>query len=131
MARKKQTEVQAPTQGEALPPSDVNGSAEPHNGKENGSNSERKPVFQVGPIATERNSSVSASVWANEYIDRRDGRAFTVYNVSVHAMWRDADGTWKPAKSVRGSHLYAMIYCLQRASDWILAQRDPSNDCPL
>src|SRR5438874_2326581 len=39
------------------------------------------PVFKVGPIASDRNNSVSAAVWANQ-IDAKDGRSFTVYNVT-------------------------------------------------
>ncbi len=33
-------------------------------------------------------------------------------------------------KSFRGRKLYALFYCLQRSSDFILSQRDPQNDCP-
>jgi hypothetical protein len=74
------------------------------------SNGEKKqPVFKVGPIATDANNAVAAAVWGNQHT-AKDGREFTVYNVTVESRWRDA-----------------LIYCLQRCSDWILAQRDPAN----
>jgi hypothetical protein len=110
---------------------DVDGAApKPAPPQSSGKSEKPRPAYKVGPIATDKNNAVSAAVWANEHTDRKDDRTFTVYNVTVHAEWRDADGSWKPAKSVRGSHLYALIYCLQRCSEWILAQRDPANDCP-
>ena len=52
-------------------------------------------------------------------------REFTVYSVTVHASYRDTDGTWKRTSSFRGGQLYAVLFCLQRASDWILSRRDP------
>lgn len=95
------------------------------------------PLFKVGPIATDKNNSVVACVWENEHATA-DGRTFKVHNVTAEACWYDADhenedgtkGKWKSTKSFRGSQLYALIYCLERASDFILSQRDPQNDCP-
>lgn len=116
---------------DALPPSDVNGAApEPAPPQSNGNGDKRQPVFKVGPIPTDKNNAVSAAVWANEYTDPKDGRTFTVYNVTVEARWRDALGEWKSGKSFRGSQLYALLYCLQRASDWICEQRDPASTVP-
>jgi len=89
----------------------------------------KRPAYKIGPIACDKNTSVECAVWANE-ITLADQRTFTVHNVTLHGSWRDADGTWKLLKSFRGSHLHVLIYCLQRASDWILSQRDPQNDCP-
>lgn len=91
-----------------------------------GNGEKRRPIFKVGPIATDRNNTVSAAVWGNEYSDR-DGHAFTVYSVTVEASWRDANGDWKAGKSFRGSQLYALIYCLQKANEWILDQRNPQS----
>ncbi len=112
MARKRQTD-------EPLP--DV--PAESHPGELNGNSEKRLPVFKVGPIPTDKNNAVSAAVWANEVTS--DGRTFTVYNVTCESRWRDASGEWKSGKQFRGSQLYALIYCLQRCSDWVCAQRDP------
>jgi len=95
----------------------------------NGNGEKKQPVFKVGPIPTDKNNAVSAAVWENE-VNTGDCRTFTVHNVTVEARWRDVSGEWKSSKSFRGSQLYALIYCLQRASDWILAQRDPANQCP-
>ncbi len=94
------------------PPPEVNGTTE-----------KRHLVFKVGPIPTDRTNAVSVAVWANEV--EADGRTFTVYNLTVEARWRDASGEWKSGKQFRGSQVYALVYCLQRASDWICAQRDP------
>ena len=127
MAKKKTADPETPpveapeTNGPDAPQSDVNGSAEPAGG--NGD--KRGPVFRVGPIPTDRNNAVSAAVWANEI--ESDNRTFTVYNVTVEARWRDASGEWKSGKSFRGSQIYALLYCLQRCSDWICTQRDPHN----
>ena len=89
----------------------------------------RHPVFKVGPLATDRDNSVEAAVW-DRVVQTRDGREFTVYSVTVQASWRDSDGSWKKTNNYRGSQVYALVYCLQRCSDWILAQRDPSANCP-
>ena len=43
---------------------------------------------------------------------------------------RDADGNWKDGKYYRGSQVYALVYCLQKCSEWILAQRDPQQSSP-
>jgi hypothetical protein len=94
-----------------------------------GDGEKRTPVFKVGPIPTDRTSAVAAAVWENE-VTAADGRAFTVHNVTLEARYRDGSGEWKSGKGFRGAQLYALIYCLQRASDFILARRDPSNDCP-
>ena len=95
----------------------------------NGNGEKRHPVYKVGPIATDKDNSVEAAVW-DRVIQTRDGREFTVYNVTVQANWRDSDGSWKKTGNFRGSQIYALVYCLQRCSDWILAQRDPSANCP-
>lgn len=140
MPRKKTTEVAPGATG--LPP-DPSGTglqaewtegptsttppSEPAAGNGNGEG--RQPVYRVGPIPTDKDNAVTVAVWANE-VQTRDGRTFTVHNVTVEARWRDAAGEWKSGKTFRGSQCYALIYCLQRASDWILAQRDPSNRCP-
>ncbi len=107
-------ETTAPTEGipdNPSPPPAVGGGEKHH------------PVFKVGPIPTDKNNAVSVAVWANEF--ETDGRTFTVYNLTVEARWRDASGEWKSGKQFRGSQIYALVYCLQRASDWICAQRDP------
>jgi uncharacterized protein YktB (UPF0637 family) len=101
-------------------------------------NGEKKlPAFKVGPIATDKNGAVVATVWENE-IQAGDGRSFKVHNVTVEARYFDPDavnadgskGQWKTAKSFRGSQLYVVIYCLQRVSDFILGSRDPENNVP-
>jgi hypothetical protein len=101
-------------------------------------NGEKKlPAFKVGPIATDRTNAVVATVWEHE-VQAGDGRTFKVHNVMVESRYFDANhenadgskGLWKTGKSFRGSQLYALLYCVQRASDFILAQRDASNDCP-
>src|SRR5207249_2002593 len=74
------------------------------------------PAFKVGPIPTDRNNAVSCAVWENE-VAASDGRTFKVHNVTVEASYRDADGHWKSAKGFRGSQLYALLYCVQKASD--------------
>src|SRR5437588_1450199 len=84
-------------------PSEGNGSLQPEAPPPNGH--KHLPVFKVGPIASDRNNSVSAAVWANE-VSVKDGRSFTVYNVTFEATWRDADGSWKSTRSYRGSMLY-------------------------
>jgi hypothetical protein len=94
-----------------------------------GSDQKPQPVFKVGPIPTDQNHAVGAAVWENEVV-ATDGRTFTVHNVTLEARYRDGSGEWKSAKGFRGSQLYALMYCLQRASDFILARRGPSNDCP-
>ena len=89
----------------------------------------KRPTYKVGPIITDKSSCVECAVWENE-LTGADGRTFTVHNVTVQASYRDAEGNWKPTKSFRGSQLYVLLYCLQKASDFILSQRDPANDCP-
>jgi hypothetical protein len=59
-----------------------------------------------------------------------DGQSLTIHTVTVQATIRDPHGNWTVTKGFRGSQLYALLYCLQRASDFILSQRDPAKDCP-
>jgi hypothetical protein len=92
---------------------------------DNDSGKAAPPVFKVGPLATDKDNTVEAAVWAKE-LRSKDGRDFTAYSVSVQASWRDSDGSWKRGSNFRGGQIYALLYCLQRCSDWILAQRDPS-----
>src|SRR4051794_39860115 len=117
MARKK-TEAAGPAPGEAQE------AAQSHSDNGNGGKA-APPVFKCGPIPTDKDNSVEAAVWARQ-VRTRDDREFTVYSVTVQASWRDADGSWKKSHSFRGSQIYALLYCLQRCSDWILAQRDPA-----
>src|SRR4051794_5893104 len=91
----------------------------------NGGAKAAPPVFKCGPIATDKDNSVEAAVWARQ-IRTKDDRAFTVYSVSVQASWRDTGGPWKRGHSFRGSQIYALLYCLQRCSDGILARRAPA-----
>ena len=125
MARKKADEVPMDTPPMALP-------VEPENGTDGTAtatqeqppaNGKKGPVYKVGPIPTDRNTSVEAAVWQNEN-SAEDGRKFTTYNVTVQGSWRDADGQWKRSSSFRSSHLYTLIYCLQKCSDYILSLRD-------
>jgi hypothetical protein len=97
---------------------------------QSGNGQKRHPVYKVGPIPTDKDNSVEAAVW-DRVIQTRDGREFTVYSVTVQASWRDSDGTWKRTGSFRGSQVYALVYCLQRCSDWILSMRDAANNCPI
>ena len=64
------------------------------------------------------------------FVNVKDGRSFTVYNVTFEATWRDADGTWKTTRSYRGSMLYVLMHCIARCNDWILSQRDPQAEIP-
>lgn len=96
---------------------------------EAGNGEKRLPTFKVGPIPTDASSCITCSVWESE-AKTGDGRTFKVHTVTIEALSRDADGQWKPVKGFRGSQLYALLYCVQRASDFILCQRDPANDCP-
>ena len=111
----------------AIPISPSEGSLQPEAPPPNGH--KHLPCFKVGPIASDRNNSVSAAVWANQ-IDAKDGRSFTVYNVTFEATWRDADGSWKATKSYRGSMLYVLMHCISRCNEWILSQRDPQAEIP-
>ncbi len=108
-----------------LPVSDTNGT---HTEAPPGNGGGKRPVFKVGPITTSKDNAVAAYVWANEAT--ANGQTFTVYNVTVDSRYRDATGEWKSGKNYRGSQLHVLVYCLQRCSDWILAQRDPAQDCP-
>lgn len=100
------------------PPSESGGNGEP-----------KRPTYKVGPILTDKNSAVECAVWAGE-VTSSDGRKYPVHTVTVLSLMRGSDGAWKPTKGFRGSQLYALLYCLQRCSDFILSQRDPANDCP-
>lgn len=112
-----------------VPPAETNGATN-HTEPAPSSNGDRRhPVYKVGPVATDKDNSVEAAVW-DRVVQTRDGREFTVYSVTVQASWRDGDGAWKRTNNFRGSQVYALVYCLQRCSDWILAQRDPSANCP-
>ena len=39
--------------------------------------------------------------------------------------WGEMGDKWGVNRSV--AQIYALLYCLQRCSDWICAQRDPQN----
>jgi hypothetical protein len=142
MAKKRTGAAEAPPPDQ--PPNDTNAGpttaapplsptptspSEPTASDTNGDSEKKRPTYKVGPILTDKSNSVECAVWANEFTTS-EGRTFTVHNVTVQATYRDAEGNWKPAKSFRGGQLYALLYCLQRASDFILSQRDPANDCP-
>jgi hypothetical protein len=64
------------------------------------------------------------AVWGNAI--QVDGREVMVYSVTAECRHL-SDGQWKSGRSFKGSQIYALVYCLQKASDWILAQRDPSD----
>lgn len=128
MARRKTTAEGEPPAAEAPQPDNAAAPAE-EVPSGNGEAEPRRPAFKVGPIATEKNNAVCVAVWENE-VATQDGRTFKVHNVTVEARWRDQSGNWQSGKGFRGSQLYALIYCLQRASDFILSQRNPQNDCP-
>jgi len=128
MPRKKKTDTAQPPPKSNETPDAQNPDQGPTSLPEEGRPPKNFPVFKAGPILTDRNNSVECAVWANE-VTLGDGSTFTVHSVTVQASYRDAEGNWKPAKSYRGSHLYALMYCLQRARVFILSQRDPANDC--
>jgi hypothetical protein len=119
MARKKQPENgQVTATAETGPPGDAQEPAQPEQTSVN------QPAFQVGPIPTSKTEAVSVAVWGN--VIQVDGREVTVYSVTAECRYQ-ADGQWKSGRSFKGSQIYALQYGLQRASDWILAQRDPSD----
>ena len=95
----------------------------------NGNGEKKRPTYKVGPILTDRSSAVECEVWESE-VAMAGGQTTRVHQVIVQAFYRDAEGTWKSVTHFRGSQLYVLLYCLQRASDFILSQRDPANDCP-
>jgi hypothetical protein len=84
----------------------------------------RKPAFQIGPIAADRNSAVGVAVYQEECSDC-EGRTSTVHAVTVQSRWRNADGTWKDSALLRRTQLPVLMYCLQKAHDWLL-RRDPN-----
>ena len=117
-----------PAVAESTPPVAQAPSAEPQTPPQpppNGNGTGNKPIWKFGPIPTDKDNSVEVAIWAREVTS--GDRTFTVFNVTCHASYRDKDGEWKSAKGFRGSQIYALVYCLQKASDWILSQRDPSN----
>jgi hypothetical protein len=93
-------------------------------GQEGHGDQARKPAYKIGPIPADRNSAVAVSIYQEECTDH-EGRVSTVHSVNVQSRWRDADGTWKDSASLRRSQLPVLMYCLQKAHDWIL-QRDPN-----
>src|SRR5262249_32783209 len=82
---------------------------------EAGNGEQQLPVFRVGPIPTDANSTVGCMVWEDE-ARTGDGRTFKVHTVLIEARHRDAEGQWKPTRGFRGSQLYALLYCVQKAS---------------
>jgi hypothetical protein len=87
---------------------------------------EKQPVFQVGPIACDDNHAIGVAVWAwrNTGAEAWSG---PVHAVTIQSRQRQAGGPWKDSPSFRGLQLPILIYCLQKAHDWILRQRDPQN----
>lgn len=124
----KSRKLDPPSDSNATAPADTN-TATMTSPTESGNGEKPLPTFRVGPIPTDANSAVSCLVFEN-VATTSDGRTFKVHHVNVEATQRESDGHWRPMKGFRGSQLYALVYCLQKASDFILSQRDPANDCP-
>src|SRR4051794_3276002 len=82
---------------------------------------EKWPLYKVGPIATDKNNAILVCIW-EKIVQTTDGQSFKVHQVTIEAHTFDPNhpnedgskGRWKSGKSVRGSQLYVLIYCLQR-----------------
>ena len=79
--------------------------------------SNKAPVFSVGPYSSGQGNSIELAVWSNEIVVDGD-RKVNVHSISFARNYHDVDG-WKKTKTMRPVDIPVLVYCLNRAQDWI------------
>ncbi|HYH66306.1 MAG TPA: hypothetical protein VD866_16560 [Urbifossiella sp.] len=71
---------------------------------------------------SDRTTRVEIAVWARQ-VKVGEGEEYTQYALTVSRAWRDKDGNWTSNAFHRVHDVPVLLYLVQQAYQWCLAQR--------
>jgi len=74
------------------------------------------------PVKKFRAGSVSCALWENEAVV--NGKTMTMLKTSVERRFKNGDGEWKSSGSFSRNEIPLAIWCLQKAFDTMLEERE-------
>jgi hypothetical protein len=78
------------------------------------------------PLAKFRAGSVSCAVWENEATV--NGRQVEILKATVERRFKDAKGDWKSSNSFSRNEIPLAIYCLEKAFEAIVGERNTKSN---
>ena len=78
------------------------------------------------PVKKFRAGSVSCALWENEATV--NGKTMTMLKASVERRFKNGDGEWKSSGSFSRNEIPLAIWCLQKAFDTMLEEREVSGE---
>jgi hypothetical protein len=103
----------------------------PQNGTpEANGEAKRRPAATFAAM-TDRTTRVEIAAWAN--VHQGQNGEYTQYSLTFRRSWRDAQNQWHDGGSYRVHDVPVLLYLLQRAYDFCVAQRAEvkiDGDCP-
>ena len=75
----------------------------------------------AGPVTKFRAGQVSCAIWANEAVV--NGNNMSLLKASVERRYKDASGEWKSSGSFGRNEIPLVMYCLQKAFEYIIEER--------
>jgi len=76
----------------------------------------------MAPIKKINAGGVSLALWENPATI--DGRKVNLLRATVERRYKDKDGTWKSSGSISRNEIPLVIYCLTKAFDIMVGERD-------
>jgi len=80
----------------------------------------QKPAAKFGPYPA-GSGLIEVSVWGNTH-QSQDGER-TVFSVSFHRSYKDAEGNWQQTKTLFAADIPPLILGLNKAYEFILSRR--------
>ena len=78
------------------------------------------------PVKKFRAGQVSCALWENEA--NMGGKTVQMLKATIERRYKDANGTWKSSASFGRNEIPLAIYCLQKAFDAIIEEKQTSSD---
>jgi hypothetical protein len=75
-----------------------------------------------GPVKKIRAGSVSCALWNNEATV--NGRKVAMLKATIDRRYKDSSGTWKSSNSFSRNEIPLAIYCLGKAFQAMIEERD-------
>jgi hypothetical protein len=78
------------------------------------------------PLMRFRAGTISCAVWGNEITT--NGRPVQLLKVTVERRYMDAAGKWQSSRSFGRNEIPLVIYCLEKAFEFILSHERSGED---
>jgi hypothetical protein len=83
-------------------------------------------VVQMAPVKKFGAGSVSCALWENDAVV--NGNKVQILKATIERRYRDKDGQWKSSGSFSRNEIPLAIYCLQKAFEAMVEEKEGEED---